>query len=377
MNTTTTATPAPDGDETVDATAALIDARVRHGIWHLIVAVLVTAVGLWFLRQAADLVRYVVLAQLLAFALEPAVNWLHTTHRWRRGAATGMVLGGVFALFVVLGLTMVHVLVNQFDDAIDAMPDRIEQLNDFTEENLNTTLISGSNAEISARATEEVTNYLAEHAADVVGGLGSALGVVFSLFTVGLFTFYLTAEGPKVRRVLLSRLPPDRQRTMLWAWNTAIDKTGGYLYSRALLAVINGAFLFITLVIIGTPYPLPLAVFAGVVAAFIPIVGTYLAGTLPVLVTLAAVGLGPALIVLAEIVMYQQLENYVLSPRLSKRTMELNPGVAFGAALAGGSVGGFIGAFFALPIAAIIQAFLSTYSRRYDVIDDQGSERAS
>ena len=70
---------------------------------------------------------------------------------------------------------------------------------------------------------------------------------------------------------------------------------------------------------------------------------------------------------LVEIVVYQQVENYVLSPRISAKTIELNPGVAFGAAMAGGAVGGFVGAFFALPIAATIQAFLSTYAKSYDV----------
>jgi len=89
----------------------------------------------------------------------------------------------------------------------------------------------------------------------------------------------------------------------------------------------------------------------------------------PVLVALAAVGPVAAVIVLVEILVYQQLENYVLSPRISQKTMELNAGVAFAAAMAGGAVGGFIGAFFALPIAAIIQAFLSTYSWRYEVVD--------
>jgi predicted PurR-regulated permease PerM len=105
------------------------------------------------------------------------------------------------------------------------------------------------------------------------------------------------------------------------------------------------------------------------VAAFSPIVVTYIAGAVPVLVTLLSAGLGPALIVLAEVLVYQQVENFFLSPHLSKKTMELNPGVAFGAAMAGGAVGGFIGAFFALPIAAVIQAFITTYARRYEVDD--------
>lgn len=71
----------------------------------------------------------------------------------------------------------------------------------------------------------------------------------------------------------------------------------------------------------------------------------------------------------AEILVYQQVENYFLSPRISQNTMSLNAGVAFAAAMAGGAIGGFIGAFFGLPIAAVVQAFLSTYSRRYEVVD--------
>jgi predicted PurR-regulated permease PerM len=100
-----------------------------------------------------------------------------------------------------------------------------------------------------------------------------------------------------------------------------------------------------------------------VVAEFLPVVGTYIAGVVPVLAASAASGLVAATIVVVEILVYQQLENYVLSPRISQKTMELNAGVAFAAAMAGGAVGGFVGAFFALPIAAIIQSFLSTYSR--------------
>jgi predicted PurR-regulated permease PerM len=72
-------------------------------------------------------------------------------------------------------------------------------------------------------------------------------------------------------------------------------------------------------------------------------------------------------VVLIEIVVYQQVENYVLSPRISAKTIELNPGVAFGAAMAGGAVGGFAGAFFALPVAATVQTFISAYSTTYEV----------
>lgn len=351
------------------AVPAWVGTAVWRGIWQLIAAVLLTAAGLWFAGRASDLLRYLILAQLLAFALEPAVSWLHTNRGWRRGSATGLLLVAILLLFVVLGVGMGSVLASQVDQVAAQVPAWIDKLNAFTQAQFDTTVVSSSSGASSGQATQQVNNYLQEHAGDLLGAVGSLVGAVFSLFTVGLFTFYFTANGPQIRRVLLSRMPPERQRRALWAWETAIDKTGGYLYSRALLALINGGLMFLTLKLLGVPYALALGLFVGVVAAFIPIVGTYIAGAVPVLVALAAVSLTAAVIVLIEVLAYQQLENYVLSPRLSQKTMELNAGVAFAAAMAGGAVGGFIGAFFALPIAAVIQAFLSTYSRRYDVLE--------
>ena len=111
----------------------------------------------------------------------------------------------------------------------------------------------------------------------------------------------------------------------MWAWNVAIEKTGGYLYQRILLAVINSSLMLIVMLLAGIPFAVPLAVFTGFTAAFIPIVGTYLAGIVPIVVALAATGPARATILLAWIVIYQQLENYLLEPRLSQRTMDLNP----------------------------------------------------
>jgi predicted PurR-regulated permease PerM len=351
------------------AVPSWVGRAVWRGIWQLIAAVLVTATALWVARQASDLLRYLVLAQLLAFGLEPGVTWLHNRRGWRRGSATGLLLGALLGLFVVLGVGMGAVLAGQVDQIARQVPVWIGQLNAYTQGHFHTTVVSVSSTAESGQATQQVTQYLKDHAGDLVGAAGSLVGAIFTVFTVGLFTFYLTANGPQIRRALCSRMPPERQRRVLWAWNTAIEKTGGYLYSRGLLALINGGLMFLTLKLLGVPYALPLALFVGVVSEFIPIVGTYLAGAVPVLVALAAVSLTAAVIVLVEVLAYQQLENYVLSPRISQKTMELNAGVAFAAAMAGGAVGGFIGAFFALPIAAIIQAFLATYSRQYDIIE--------
>jgi predicted PurR-regulated permease PerM len=116
------------------------------------------------------------------------------------------------------------------------------------------------------------------------------------------------------------------------------------------------------------PYALPLSFWMGLVSQFIPTVGTYIAMALPLLVALVQ-GPGDALVLLIFFTVYQQLENYILSPRVTSRTMELHPALAFGAAIAGASVSGVVGAFLALPAAAIIQAVASTYVHRHEVVE--------
>ena len=113
----------------------------------------------------------------------------------------------------------------------------------------------------------------------------AALGGLLQLFSVLLFTFYLVADGPKMRRAICSRLTPARQERVLGAWELAGDKTGGYLYSRALLALLSTVFHWIVFQSLGTAAPVALALWVGIISQFLPVVGTYLAGVLPVLLT--------------------------------------------------------------------------------------------
>jgi predicted PurR-regulated permease PerM len=201
----------------------------------------------------------------------------------------------------------------------------------------------------------------------------AALGGLLALFSVLLFTFYLVADGPKMRRAICSRLTPARQERVLATWELAGTKTGGYLYSRALLAMLSAVFHWIVFQSVGTAAPVALALWVGIVSQFLPVVGTYLAGVLPVLLTFLDSPL-KAVIVLIAIVLYQQIENYLFAPRVTARTMELHPALAFGAALGGAAVLGAIGAVLALPAAAMAQALVSEVGARHDVIKNDLTE---
>ncbi|MUH60507.1 AI-2E family transporter [Bifidobacterium sp. GSD1FS] len=120
---------------------------------------------------------------------------------------------------------------------------------------------------------------------------------------------------------------------------------------------------------IKVPYWLPLALFCGIVSQFVPTIGTYLGGALPVLFAWGERGWVYAVAVVVFITVYQQIENLLLSPKISERTMDLNPCIAFLSVLVFGALFGALGAFLALPITASIQVLFQVSTKRYDLVD--------
>jgi len=317
------------------------------------------------IRRLQSLLLWLVASLFLSFALEPAVNWL-VKRGWRRGSAAAAVLFGLVLIGLVMVALMVPLVIDQVQELIQRVPAWLEEASVYTERWFDVTLTSKEILEDVAGAQADISQIATNVAS--IGAL--LLGLVFQVLTIGLFTFYLVADGPKFRRAVCSLLPPRRQHEVLAAWDIAIDKTGGYLYSRLLLAVINAGFTFIVLQALGVPFAVPLAIWQGFVSQFIPVVGTYIAAAIPLLVALLE-DPWSALFFLIFVLVYQQIENYLLAPRITARTMQLHPAVAFGAALAGGAISGLIGAFMALPAAAVIQATVSTYLKRHEVVETE------
>ncbi len=317
------------------------------------------------IRKLRDLILWLIASLFLSFAIEPAVNAL-VRRGWRRGLATAAILLAVLLGLAVMVALMVPLVVDQVQQLVDKAPAWLAQANVYTKRWFGIE-ITGQNIVDFLTSAKAV----AARAATQVAAVGAfLLGLLFQMLTIGLFTFYFVADGPRMRRSLCSVLTPRRQLEVLQAWEVAIDKTGGYLYSRLLLAFINAVFSFMALQLLGVPFALPLALWQGFVSQFIPVVGTYIAAAIPLLVALLE-DPWSALFFLIFVLVYQQIENYLLSPRITARTMQLHPAVAFGAALAGGSISGLLGAFMALPAAAVIQATVSSYLTRHEVLETE------
>jgi predicted PurR-regulated permease PerM len=322
----------------------------------------------FFWGKLSGLAVLLAISVFLALAIEPAVNRLGR-RGWRRGSATALIMFGVVGMFLVfvgaIGTLVGSQIADLLQDSESYISDTVDTLNDTFGTNLDAqAVIDDFNDPDGA-----VQEFIADQQDNAVRLSVAALGGLLQLLSVLLFTFYLVADGPKLRRAICSRLTPARQERVLRGWELAGTKTGGYLYSRALLALLSAAFHWIVFQSLGTAAPVALALWVGVVSQFLPVVGTYLAGVLPVLLTFLDSPLKAA-IVLGAIVVYQQIENYLFSPRITAHTMELHPALAFGAALAGAAVLGAVGAVLALPAAAMAQALVSQWGERHEVVDN-------
>jgi predicted PurR-regulated permease PerM len=303
----------------------------------------------------------------LSLAIEPGVNRL-ASRGWRRGTATAVILVGVFLGFLIFLVAIGTLVGQQIAELLGNSEKYVNRTVNFLNDSFNTH-INADKVIVSINDPKgSVQTFIKSQQGKVVDLSVTALGLLVQGLSVLLFTFYLVADGPKMRRSICSRLRPERQRRILQGWELAIDKTGGYLYSRALLAGLSAFFHWVVLQAIGTQAPVAMALWVGVVSQFLPVVGTYLAGALPVLVQFVD---SPtrALILLVFVILYQQVENYLLLPRITARTMDLHPAIAFGSAIAGGAVLGPVGAVLAIPAAAMAQAVISNVGARHEVID--------
>jgi len=325
-----------------------------------------------------SLLTVLVVSLFAAFAFEPAVNWMAG-----RGIRRGLATAGVFVLVALLAAGFSAVigtaLATEVDVLIDNAPGYIDDIEEWVNDTFNSDFDFDS---LRDEFLDEggVENLASRFADDVVNVGATVVSLLFQLFTVALFTFYLLAEGPKLRRMIGSRLSARRAAIVTEIWDLSMNKTGGYMYSRTILAVISAFVHWAAFALLGVPSPVALAMWVGVVSQFIPAIGAYVAGVLPVLVALLhepRTGLWTLVVIVA----YQQLENYIFSPRITARTMEIHVALAFGSVIAGTALMGIVGAFLALPVAAVAQAFISSWLDQrtgpVGLADDQSADDPS
>jgi len=339
---------------------------LRRGVVSVLALLAAYQATLWVLANLRHFLGLLFLAWLFAVTIEPVVEAL-ARRGVRRGAATGLVLVGLVVAAVGFIAVFGALLVDQLAELVGALPDVVGDVVRWVNRTFDTTVAPADIVDSLQLTPARVQQLVQDLTPGLVGILSSLVGLLFEGLTLLLFTYYMSAQGPALRATVTSWFPPQHQRVISTVWAITVEKTGGYLVSRLVLAALSSGATGLFLWLLGVPYWLPLALWTGVVSQFIPTVGTYLAIALPALIALADQPVD-ALWVVVFGVLYQQVENYLVGPRIIARTVAVHPAVAFGAVIAGAGLFGATGALVAIPVVAAVQAVIETYGHRYELV---------
>lgn len=315
----------------------------------------------WLLGQLWVGVRPVLFALIVSTVLWPVAAWLRR-HGWPPAAAAGVVL--LTSLFAVVGLLalVVQPMIAQTIQLSDSAISGLEQVQEW----LTGPPVNLADERVDA-VVAELTGRLRSSGAQIAAGVFSGVSAVGSglvtLVLVLVLTFFFIKDGPAflpwLRRETGPIIGGHLTEVLARAWRTL----GDFIRVQAIVSFVDAFFIGLGLVILGVPLAPALAVLT-FFAGFVPIVGAVTAGGLAVLIALVSNGPTTALIVLAIIIVVQQLESNVLQPVLQGRSLRLHAAIVLLAVTAGGTLFGIIGAFLAVPFAAVSATVLRYVSEQ-------------
>ncbi|SDL24748.1 AI-2E family transporter [Tessaracoccus oleiagri] len=367
------ALPAPDPDAPVDRADVIGEGARSFAAWSGRFVITVIALGIvgWGLLQLSSAIIPVLLGLLIASVLYPIVSGLRRIGLPHSLGAALSLLTGIVVIGGLVSLIAPSV-VAQWPQLADQTIRGIRQVQQWVagppmnlqDEQLNEYL-------------QQFTNWLQGYSSDIVSialSLGGSVGSgIVTLAMTLVIVFFMLKDGHKFvgfsRSIVGRRWGFHVSELFARLWVTL----SGYIRTQAVVSFVDALFIGLGLWLLDVPLAFPIAVLT-FMAGFIPIVGAFSAGAVAVLVALVTGGLVQALLVLALVVLVQQIEGNVLQPVLQARVMQLHPVIVILAVLLGGGWAGIIGAFLAVPVAAAGAVVL-----RYlgDMIDLRTGDRAA
>ena len=252
--------------------------------WVVIGLLVIVSLLTFVLEDGGSVIFTVLMAWFASIAMEPAVKRL--ANHMRRGFATFIVMISALIFLIAFSIIFGRLFIDQIAQLIATLPDLVNGALAWVNERFNQDFSSQEILERLNITPEKVSGYAQQFAGGIFGIVTSVIGGVFGLFTFGLFAFYLSADGPRFRLWLASLFTPRLQDVFVNVWDVTAAKTGGYVAARVVLATLNGGTTAIVFLVIGMPGWLALGIWTGLVAQFVPTIGTYIAIILPVLVGL-------------------------------------------------------------------------------------------
>lgn len=330
----------------------------------VVVAVVIALLAIYVLRRP---LTWIFIAGFIAVALSGPINLL--ARRMRRGFAVTLVYLGLILIPFALIALLVPPIVQQANNLVNNLPDYARQVTEF---------VNGNRQLRTLQEDYDITGRLEEQASQLPSRLGDAAGVltdiglgivnsIFAAVTILVLSIFMVGSGRRWLNAWARRYPPEREAWMHRLFERIGNAIGNYVAGALLQATVAGVTSYVVLVVLGIPYALPLAVIVFLLD-LIPLVGATLGAILVGIVTLFSDFPIDTVVWVVYAIVYQQVENNVIQPRIQARAVQLEPLVVLISVLFGATLFGVLGALLAIPVAAAIQITIREYSllRRAD-----------
>jgi predicted PurR-regulated permease PerM len=305
--------------------------------------------------------------------LLPVVNAMERRLGWRRGLCSAVL---ILAIVVVIGAVLL-VVAQAIGDAVRGLSHDLPRIVDQARHSdVGNFVNGGSNPLDTLRAhARDITNGVGKVSGGVVHVGVSAFGTVVLFFSVIFLTLFGLIDEPRLRDWTAGLMYRDTRERYLRVMDRIVHTTSRYMLGNLAISVICGTVYGLVAVILDVPHPLALAVIAGILD-LVPSVGATIAGVIIALVSLS-VSLEAMVVFVIVIVVYQQIENYILQPTIVGKAAQVTGFTVLVSVLAFGALFGFIGAIIGVPIAAGLQIVVEelTAARRARIAAADAAER--
>jgi predicted PurR-regulated permease PerM len=308
------------------------------------------------LASASAVFILIIISIFLAAGLNPAVLFFQN-RGLSRGASVSAVMGSVLLFVAAFIAVAVPPLIDQGNQLLDNAPQLIRDLNNnafINDLNNKYGVIDSLQSNLDSVIKD---GQFAVTAFGGVPGVGKAvISSLVSTITILVLTLYFLASLPQVINIGLRFVPTSRRDRVSKLTNAIVSRIGSFVGGQAIIAALAALFILIMGLTIGMPYPGPLAMVV-LICGFIPLVGHFIGMSIVTVVSLTD-SLTTALIALGAYIVYVQIENYVITPKIMRKSLAIPGLVTIIAALLGASLLGLIGGLLAVPIAAAVLLIL-------------------
>lgn len=348
-----------------------------HTIVRIIVAVVITYILFAAIKHSLHTLTLIGIALFLSLALNAPVHWLSERlpgrKRGSRSLATAISVVVILALLGGFVAAITPPLTRQTNNFIQSAPQLVSDTQNGTGPIGHFVERYHLQSQVQ-KISDQLSGWSDNIGTSAVSTLGKIGSSIFATLTVIVLTVMMLTEGPKWRALFEQVIPRAQKSHVLELAGDMNKVVQGYVNGQVLLAAIAAILILPVLLMLGISYPIALMVIV-FICGLIPMVGHTIGATIVTIVALFN-SITAAIIVLAYYILYQQIENYVVQPRIQANSTNMSPLLVFLAVIIGVNFGGLLGGLVAIPVMGCVRIVVLDYLRRRDIISGDKVEEA-